>query len=314
MPKRKARDGGGGGGGGRDAKRPASSNLLEANKSLGQNFLKNPAIVDAIVDRAEIRATDCVLEVGPGTGNLTLKLLQRARKLVAVEMDSRMVREVRKRVDGDPRKHRLELIQGDVLRTPLPFFDVCVANLPYNISSPFLFKLLAHRPFFRRAVVMFQEEFAMRLSAKPGDALYCRLSVNTQLLARVTPLLKVGRNNFRPPPKVDSRVVRIELRNPPPPVNFVEWDGLIKLCFNRKNKTLRSSFTTKKVLADLETAHKTFASLSAGGAAAAPRAGCGSTASARGCRTAPRGRRRPRRARPRATPAPRGRRPTARRP
>lgn len=82
--------------------------------------------------------------------------------------------------------------------------------------------------------------------------------------------MKVGRNNFRPPPKVDSRVVRIELRNPPPPVNFVEWDGLIKLCFNRKNKTLRSSFTTKKVLADLETAHKTFASLSAGGAAAAP--------------------------------------------
>ena len=86
-----------------------------------------------------------------GTGNLTLKLLQRARKLVAVEMDSRMVREVRKRVDGDPRKHRLELIQGDVLRTPLPFFDVCVANLPYNISSPFLFKLLAHRPSLPRA-------------------------------------------------------------------------------------------------------------------------------------------------------------------
>ena len=109
----------------------------------------------------------------------------------------------------------------------------------------------------------------MRLSARPGDALYCRLSVNTQLLAKVTPLIKVGRNNFRPPPKVDSRVVRIELKNPPPPVDFVEWDGLVKLCFNRKNKTLRALFTSKKVLADLETAYKTFASLS-GAPAAAP--------------------------------------------
>jgi len=87
--------------------------------------------------------------------------------------------------------------------------------------------------------------------------------VNCQLLAKVTQLLKVGRNNFRPPPKVDSRVVRIEVRNPPPPVNFVEWDGLVKLCFNRKNKTLRSIFTHKKTLADLETSWKTLAALRA---------------------------------------------------
>ena len=85
--------------------------------------------------------------------------------------------------------------------------------------------------------------------------------MNCQLLAKVTQLVKVGRNNFRPPPKVDSRVVRIEVRNPPPPVNFVEWDGLVKLCFHRKNKTLRSIFTHKKVIADLETSWKTFAAL-----------------------------------------------------
>ena len=190
-----------------------------------------------------------------------MKLLARAKSLVAVEFDPRMVREVKKRVEGDPRKHRLELIQGDILKRRCRFSTVCVANLPYNISSPFLFKLLAHRPYFRCAVVMFQEEFAQRLSARPGDALYCRLSVNTQLLAKVTQFIKVGRNNFRPPPKVDSRVVRIELKNPPPPVNFVEWDGLVKLCFNRKNKTLRSLFTSKKVVADLETSWKTFAAL-----------------------------------------------------
>ena len=99
---------------------------------------------------------------------------------------------------------------------------------------------------------MFQEEFALRLTARPGEKLYSRLSVNTQLLAKVDQLMKVGRNNFRPPPKVESRVVRIELRNPPPPVNFTEWDGMIRLLFNRKNKTLRSALLTKPTIRMLE--------------------------------------------------------------
>jgi 18S rRNA (adenine1779-N6/adenine1780-N6)-dimethyltransferase len=106
---------------------------------------------------------------------------------------------------------------------------------------------------------MFQEEFALRLTARPGEALYCRLSVNVQLLAKVDQLIKVGRNNFRPPPKVESRVVRIELRNPPPPVNFQEWDGMIRLLFNRKNKTLRSVLMTKptlKLLGDNRQTHQ----------------------------------------------------------
>jgi 18S rRNA (adenine1779-N6/adenine1780-N6)-dimethyltransferase len=108
---------------------------------------------------------------------------------------------------------------------------------------------------------MFQEEFALRLSAKPGDALYCRLSVNTQLLAKVEQLMKVGRNNFKPPPKVESRVVRIVLHNPPPPVDFMEWDGLIRLAFNRKNKTMRSNLVTTPVLTMLESNARTVASL-----------------------------------------------------
>lgn len=101
----------------------------------------------------------------------------------------------------------------------------------------------------------------MRLVANPGDSLYCRLSVNTQLLARVSHLLKVGRNNFRPPPKVDSSVVRIEPRKPLPPVSFKEWDGLVRLCFNRKNKTLGSVFRQKTVLSLLEKNYKTLQAL-----------------------------------------------------
>ena len=207
----------------------ANHNLISANTTLGQHFLKNPAVISAIIQKAGVKGTDVVLEIGPGTGNMTLPLLQQAKQVVALEFDSRMVREVLKRVEGTPYSNKLKVIQGDAMKTAWPFFDLMVANLPYQISSAVVFKLLSHRPMFRCAVLMFQEEFALRLTARPGEALYCRLSVNTQLLAKVDQLLKVGKQNFRPPPKVESRVVRIEPKNPPPPVNFEEWDGMVRL-------------------------------------------------------------------------------------
>jgi len=235
--------------------------LLAPNTSIGQHFLKNPAVVDAIVQKSHIRPTDIVLEIGPGTGNLTVRLLEHAKKVIAVEFDRRMVREVLKRVEGSEHEKHLQMIHGDVLKVDLPYFDVCVANLPYQISSPFLFKMLAHKPMFRCAVIMFQLEFAQRLTAKPGDELYSRLTVNTQLLAKVENVLKVGKSNFRPPPKVDSLVVRIEIKNPPPAVNFTEWDGMIRLLFNRKHKTLRAILTTKTVLQMLQENYKTHLSI-----------------------------------------------------
>ncbi|CAM8976772.1 hypothetical protein QQ045_029685 [Rhodiola kirilowii] len=231
------------------------------HKSKGQHILKNPLLVDSIVQKSGIKSTDIILEIGPGTGNLTKKLLEAGKTVIAVELDSRMVLELERRFQGTPHSHKLKVIQGDVLKCDLPYFDICVANIPYQISSPLTFKLLAHRPAFRCAVIMFQREFAMRLVAQPGDNLYCRLSVNTQLLARVNHLLKVGKNNFRPPPKVDSSVVRIEPRKPLPPVSFKEWDGLVRICFNRKNKTLGSIFRQKSVLTLLEKNYKTLQAL-----------------------------------------------------
>ncbi|KAF5827264.1 S-adenosyl-L-methionine-dependent methyltransferase [Dunaliella salina] len=110
-----------------------------------------------------------------------------------------------------------------------------------------------------------QHEFAMRLVAKPGDSLYCRLAANCQLLARINHLLKVGKNNFRPPPKVDSSVVRIEPRHPPPPINFLEWDGLVRLCFSRKNKTIGAIFKQGSTLQALEQNYRTLQALAAAG-------------------------------------------------
>jgi hypothetical protein len=114
---------------------------------------------------------------------------------------------------------------------------------------------------FRAAVLMFQREFALRLTAGPGDDMYCRLSVNAQLLARVTHVMKVARNNFRPPPKVESSVVRIEPRNPPPAVNFVEWDGMLRVCFQRKHRMLRAVFLQKSTVRLLLQFRKTAAAL-----------------------------------------------------
>jgi len=218
------------------------------NKSFGQHILRNPQILKNMIEKAALRSTDVILEIGPGTGNLTQLLLEGGKRVIAIEVDPRMVAELNKRFHGEINSKKLEIIFGDFMVQDLPFFDMCVSNVPYQISSPLTFKLLSHRPLFRCAVIMFQKEFALRLVAKPGSDLYCRLSVNVQLLARVDHLMKVSKNNFKPPPKVESSIVRIEPKNPPPDINYVEWDGLLRICFIKKNKTLGSIFKTKSVL------------------------------------------------------------------
>ncbi|KAK0086265.1 hypothetical protein PV325_003464 [Microctonus aethiopoides] len=231
------------------------------NKDFGQHILKNPLIIQSMVEKAALRPTDVVLEIGPGTGNMTVKMLEKCKKVIACEVDTRMVAELQKRVQGTALQSKLQIIVGDVLKADLPFFDLCVANVPYQISSPLMFKLLLHRPQFRCAVLMFQREFAERLVAKPNDKSYCRLSVNTQLLARVDMLLKVGKNNFRPPPKVESNVVRVEPKIPPPPINYQEWDGLTRIAFGRKNKTLAALFKQSTVTSMLDKNYRLHCSL-----------------------------------------------------
>merc|ERR1719454_770452 len=172
-----------------------------------------------------------------------------------------MISELQKRVNDMGYRHKINIHPGDVLKTEqLPFFDICIANLPYNISSEIVFRLLLHLPKFRVAVLMFQKEFADRIVAKPGDKNYCRLSINCQILAKCSMLMKVGKNNFRPPPKVESAVVRIEPLNPPPPINYNEWDGLVRICFNRKNKTTGACFKTKPVIDLLEKNYRVYCS------------------------------------------------------
>ncbi|KAI5184267.1 18S rRNA (adenine1779-N6/adenine1780-N6)-dimethyltransferase [Nematocida homosporus] len=207
-------------------------------KSFGQHLLKNPGIVSVLVDKARIRPSDTVLEIGPGSGNLTLKLLERSKRVVAIETDKKIASDLLKRVGQ--RRQKLQLVIGDAIEVDFPEFDLCVANTPYQISSPLTFKLLKCR--FRAAVLMFQREFALRLCASVGDSYYCRLSVSVQIRANVQHVMKVSKKSFRPPPKVESSIVRIEPKREQPNIDLNEFDGLVKICFSRKNKTIGSIF------------------------------------------------------------------------
>jgi 18S rRNA (adenine1779-N6/adenine1780-N6)-dimethyltransferase len=238
---------------------PVQRSSFMMNKARGQHFLENPNIVRAIVEKSCVRPTDVIMEIGPGNGNMTQLILEQASKVYAFEIDVRMISELLKRFPpGSHLGKKLNIIQGDAMKQKWPFFDMMVANLPYQISSPVVFKLLTHTPAFRCAVLMVQREFAMRLVAKPGTEAYSRLSANVQLLAKCDHLLKVSKANFRPPPKVESSIVRIEPRTPKPDINFIEWDGLLRICFSRKNKTLSAVFKGKAIAQLLFENYKTF--------------------------------------------------------
>lgn len=239
------RKGGNGGG------KATNTNIFKFDKDYGQHILKNPGISDAIVDKAFLKPTDVVVEVGPGTGNITVRALEKAKKVIAIELDPRMGAEVTKRVQGTPLAKKLEVILGDVIKMPeMPPCDALISNTPYQISSPLIFKMLAMPNPPRVAVLMFQREFAKRLVARPGDALYSRLSVNVNFWATCKHIMKVGKQNFKPPPKVESDVVRIEplIGSARPNIAFEEFDGLLRIAFNRKNKTLYAGFNQKEVL------------------------------------------------------------------
>ncbi|EGS18354.1 dimethyladenosine transferase-like protein [Thermochaetoides thermophila DSM 1495] len=231
------------------SKGSGSTNIFKFDKDYGQHILKNPGISDAIVEKAFLKPTDVVVEVGPGTGNITVRALERAKKVIAIELDPRMGAEVTKRVQGTPLAKKLEVILGDVIKLPqIPPCDALISNTPYQISSPLIFKMLSMPQPPRVAVLMFQREFAKRLVAKPGDSLYSRLTVNVNFWATCTHIMKVGKANFKPPPKVESDVVRIEpyLGSARPNIAFEEFDGLLRIAFNRKNKTLRAAFSIKE--------------------------------------------------------------------
>ncbi|XP_047165568.1 ribosomal RNA small subunit methyltransferase, mitochondrial-like isoform X2 [Vigna umbellata] len=224
---------------------------LHFHKSKGQHILINPRILDTIVRKSAINPTDTVLEIGPGTGNLTLKLLEAAHKVVAFEIDHRMVQVLEKRALRQGLKDKLRVIQKDAMKVLFPRFDLVVANIPYQISSPLVIKLVYGPRPFRSATLLLQKEFARRLLANPGDSEFSRLSVNVKLLADVELVMNVSKRDFLPSPKVDSSVVIIRPKPQVPNVDLREWRAFTSNCFNNRYKTLGAIFKNKRKVFEL---------------------------------------------------------------
>ncbi|GJN11672.1 hypothetical protein PR202_ga29879 [Eleusine coracana subsp. coracana] len=222
------------------------------HKPRGQHLLTNARVLDAIARRAALQPGDAVLEVGPGTGNLTARLLASpASRVAAVEIDPRMVEAVTARAAALGLAEKLTVITGDAVEVEFPPFDVCVANIPYGISSPLIVKLLFGPYRFRTATLLLQKEFARRLVATPGDGEYNRLAANVRLVADVRMLMDVSKRDFVPMPRVDSSVVEIRPRAATPGVDLGEWLAFTRICFGQKNKTLGAIFKQKRMVMNL---------------------------------------------------------------
>lgn len=214
-----------------------------AIKRLGQNFLIDPNIVRKIVALAELGSTDQVLEIGPGRGILTEALCNTAGQVTAVEVDPRLHAYLAER---QAELTNLTLVLDDALAYPLehlPVGTIVVANLPYYISTPLLFKLLEHRARFPRMVLMLQDEVADRLTAKPGGSDYGVLSVMAQYAAEITKSFKVSAQCFRPRPEVGSAVVllRTKERRELTQGEEAAFGALVKAAFAHRRKTLVNS-------------------------------------------------------------------------
>lgn len=220
-----------------ESKRLLRRYRLYPRKRLGQHFVTDKTLLERMISCASINPEDVVLEVGAGIGFLTRLLAESCRKVVAVEIDGRLVEVLRDELHGI---ENIELVHGDVLNSTLPWFNKIVSTPPYSISSPLLFWLL-DRP-FDCAVLTFQEEFAKRLSAPVGGKDYSRLTVATYYRADAELLEFVPRGAFYPQPDVDSAVVRLKLKALPFSVKDEKmFFELVRNMFTQRNKKVRNA-------------------------------------------------------------------------
>ena len=229
----------------REAHEALAATGLRPRKRWGQHFLCDPAVARRIVDAAALGSESVVLEIGPGLGALTDELAARAARLYLVEIDRVLSARLTARY---AERSYVRVLEGDVLTLPLdelvaePSVTV-VANLPYNISTPVVFRLLALRERFPRAVLMLQREVAERLASPPGRATYGVTSVLVQAFAEVQLRFNVSRRSFFPRPQVDSTVVDLAWQAAPRVEigDLACFTSVVRAAFGQRRKMLRNA-------------------------------------------------------------------------
>lgn len=241
---------------------------ISANKSLGQNFLINDSVVNKIVESAEITKNDLVIEIGPGLGNLTEFLLEKAGKVIAIELDQRMLEILNDRFSL---YDNFEIINEDVLKVNLNELisknknseiknAKIVANLPYYITTPIIMKLLEKKLDIETITVMVQKEVADRLIAIPGEKLSGAITYSVYYYATSENVTIVENNSFIPEPEVDSEVIKLSIRKNPP-VELLDEDQFfktVKASFMQRRKTLINALVNGGILKSKQDAKKLF--------------------------------------------------------
>jgi 16S rRNA (adenine1518-N6/adenine1519-N6)-dimethyltransferase len=215
-------------------------------KHFGQHFLHERGVIERIVAAIAPQPGERIVEIGPGEGALTLPLLRVAGRMTAIELDTDLIEPLRARAVG---VGELDIIHADVLKVDLTALANggklrLAGNLPYYVSSPILFHCLAHAAAITDMHFMLQKEVVDRMAAEPGSKVYGRLSVMLQLACKVEPLLRVAPGAFRPPPKVESAVVRLvplpeSQRADPHLARAVE--AVVRAAFGQRRKTLSNA-------------------------------------------------------------------------
>ena len=215
---------------------------MPTNKSLGQHWLKDRAMLSQIANAAELQPSDTVLEIGPGLGTLTSELLRRAKEVVAVEFDPALAAKLPGQFPGTALiVHHADILQFDLATLPVGY--KVVANVPYYITSKIIETLMTAKNKPSMAVLLVQKEVAERIAAVPGDMSI--LAVSAQIFAETFLDLEVPREYFTPPPKVDSQVIILKTRQQPLVSSIDEraFFRVVKAGFSAKRKKLRSSIS-----------------------------------------------------------------------
>lgn len=242
---------------------------IKANKSLGQNFLINEEVVNSIVDSSNISNDDILIEIGPGLGTLTQKLLEKANKVICVELDTRMIKILE---DRFKLYNNLEIINKDILKVDLNSLISeqkeitgaknvkVVANLPYYITTPIIMKLLENNLDIDSITVMIQKEVAERLIANPGKKDAGAITYTVYYYCTSEKILEVPNYSFIPEPEVTSEVIKLNIRKESPVSveNKEKMFKIIKNAFTQRRKTLLNALSNTKVFNNKDEGIKIF--------------------------------------------------------
>ncbi len=245
---------------------------IQANKSLGQNFLIDDCVIEKIIESSNIEKEDLIIEIGPGLGVLTERLLKKSNNVVVIELDKKMIEILQNRFCLN---RNLEIINDDVLKVDLEKLIKnkkeqtninkvkIVANLPYYISTPIIMKLLENRLEISEIIVMVQKEVAQRLGAETGKREAGAITYAVEYYAQATPIIDVPKESFIPSPKVESQVIKLEVRQNPK----IEVEdekllfNIIQKSFMQRRKTLSNALINNKILDSKEKVEKMFKTL-----------------------------------------------------